>query len=245
MRKTNLFILISMLLFMGCQNLFGAFINGVEGFDGTVKDMSTWEEYLPYGGAIYQDDKLICDLSLTRRLEYTTKTVTVGVGDIVRVELLEHPQGNAESTMFLTTNSEGTNKSTSFDSHYLFIEYVHWPSSDEYWFVGGSGVSGASIGQIFGIVSTLPSTDNPYILEIERTTSNSAVFRAYDSDMTLIGSLTRTSFIFPGVPDDLYISLSAWGKNGGFSIFDNVTIIPEPGMILLLGLGGLLLRRRR
>ena len=93
-----------------------------------------------------------------------------------------------------------------------------------------------------------PTFDNPYILQIERTSSNSAVFSVFDKDMGLISSYNETAFDRPGVPDDLYIPLMAReGTIGGSTIvYDDLQIIvPEPTTLALLALGSLALRLKK
>jgi hypothetical protein len=229
-----------------CPGAYAAFVDGVERFSGTAKDPATWEEYdAPYGGTIYQYDALFLDMVQSNVVDYTTRTVTVGVGDIVRVELLEHPSGRARSTVYLTTNSAGTGGYTGQDSHFLFLQYSYWAPTDELRFVAGSGSSGSGTGTIFGKDTPPPSPFDPYFLQIERTSSSSAIFSAFTSNMTLIGSVTRDWFFHPGVPDDLFISLAGWAENGGITCYDNVTIIPEPSTLLLIGLGTLLIAKKR
>jgi len=224
-----------------------AFVNGIESFDGTVKDTTTWEEYTKWGNPIYQDDKLFLENS---SMDYTTKDITVGVGDIVRVELCSHPEttdGVTRSVLNLTNNSEGTNNSTYWDSRFLFIYLQFSPSVDEFGFSVGEGSSGGSSGAYIGPETPPPSIENPYILEIERTSSTTARFSAYYSDMTLIDSYHTSFFRYDvPVPDELFISLSFFSSvYSSGAVFDNVTIVPEPTTFFLLGLGGLMLRRKR
>lgn len=243
MKRSKTFIIVLALISVniGIPHALAVFVNGVERFDGTVKDTTTWEEYAKYGSVVSQDNQLILDAVPSNTMDYTTKNVMVGIGETISVELISHPEGVAESILYLTTNSEGTNVFTAIDSHYLYIEYSYWPPLDEFHFVAGSGGSGSGGGIVFDKDTPPPSPGNPYILQIERTSSTSAIFSAFTSDMTLIGS----QFLpFTDVPDRLFISLSTWSELGNPAIFDNVTIIPEPATLLLLTMGVLVLKSR-
>jgi len=66
-----------------------AFVNGIESFDGSVKDTATWEEWIMDGvyGSVTQNDAL----TIASCADYTTKAVTVGIGQAVSVEVYYCP----------------------------------------------------------------------------------------------------------------------------------------------------------
>ena len=110
------------------HNLQAEFINGLETFDGTVKDTDTWYEHMlnPGPSRVFQDDDITLDFN---GAEYVTKNVTVGVGQIVSVDLtnvLESPIAHAGkgSSLWLTTNDKNYELGNYFDSAYIFIEYT-------------------------------------------------------------------------------------------------------------------------
>jgi hypothetical protein len=196
-----------------------AFVRGVEGFDGTVKDTVTWEERLVNPGPtrVFQNDAVTLDFG---GVGYATTNISVGVGATVSVEFLDlsvyddPPMGGGSTGLFLTTK-DGVFLGT--DSHYLGVEYVTVFDTPFFW--GKSGGSGSGSGTIFGSGTAAPTPGNYYVLEVERTSSTSANFRALRSDGSLIGSVTR---IFTDVPDQLYVLLVTSATLS--PTFDNVTI---------------------
>lgn len=240
MKRVILFV-IAFIFFFANQNLFAAFIDGVERFNGTSKDTTTWEEYSPMD-PILQDGELIFD---SIRGDYTTKILTIDPGETVSVELTELSvtdlSGPKYTSLFLTSNSEGTGESTWFDSSYFSItcETDYFGSSVTFYsYVGGSGIATGSLIGTYLQSYPLPTEESPYYLQIERTLEYSLELSVFYSDMSLLGSRTI------GIgSDELYISLeTAWGVR---SVFDNVAITPEPCTVLLFGLGGSFLRRRK
>lgn len=218
------------------------FVNGVESFDGTVKDTTTWHEHLlnPGPSHISQNDNVTLDFDGS---EYVTKTLTAAVAEPVSVELLSisessKPFAGKSASLYLTTNTKDYDKGIYFDSHYIYIEYNY--SFDHYHFIAGYGGDGHGTGQWFGTDTPAPISESPYRLQIERTSSDSAYFSAYYSNGDLIDGTTLN---FSGIPTDLHIGLRT---GAGFSAtFDNVRIVPEPGTILLLGLGTFFIRTKR
>ena len=81
------FAIVLAIFTISIQSASAAFVNGVESFDGTVKDTDTWYEHMlnPGPSQITQNDNITLAFGGS---EYVTKTMTVGVGQIVSVELL-------------------------------------------------------------------------------------------------------------------------------------------------------------
>jgi len=244
MPKKNILVIVFLFVSLTAHSALAAFVNNVETFDGNVKDTDTWEEYIPYGGKVTWDNQLILEATPPfSSADYTTKQVTVGIGEGVRVELVSYPSWyRTENYFCLTSNSEKTFNGTVFDSHVIALEYFpNWTDNDFFGWVGGSG---EFHGTNFGGHITPPSPGNPLILEIMRVSEGLARFSVYYRDMIPIGSVIRV--LPPDMPDNLYISLYARTQHlGGSIVYDNVTIIPEPTTLLLLGLGGLALQRKR
>ena len=173
-----------------------AFVDGVETFDGSVKDTDTWEEYVFNGSGITQND----NLTIASCADYTTQTVTVGIGQAVSVEVhYANPPGSyGDATLALTDNSEGTTNSTAFDTNWLYVQF------EEYWGTvsGGYGVPGA--GYIQGWFEDTAPSPSAVILQLARLSPTSAECSGYDLDWNALGSFTITT---PPMPDELYISL--------------------------------------
>ena len=109
---------------------WGAFMDGVESFDGAIKDTATWEEFVYYQSAsIEQDDAISISANPGFTLfeaDYTTKNITIGPGDSVSVEILMHVDSSASrhgAYLALTTNEWGTQRGTISDSHFLFARF--------------------------------------------------------------------------------------------------------------------------
>ncbi len=236
--NTNL-IFITVLIFLLMINCFGEFLNGVETFDGTVKDTSAWEEFY-FGGSIRQDDAIIFELQ-SGTMDYTTKNVTCDIGEIVRVELITMPE-NAEAGLWLTTNSDGTTSYTQQDSNFVGIELKYSAFYEDFSCYVHAGGDGQFWGAPLVEHSYIPTELEPLVFQIERLTESLTVFSVFDPKMELID---ETTCLTGHVPGDLYISLSTWAPSKGVTIFDNVTVIPEPMTITLLGFGLILMKIKR
>ena len=240
MRNPGAMVLLAFMT-ISFQYALAAFVDGVERFDGTVKDTATWEEFTTVPGcSVSQDDRLIFKTGFgSDSIDYTTKNVTVGIGELVTVELFP-TEGAGHALMYLTNNSSG--HYTHMDSAHMSILYSHIEPYGFYDFGASAVFPGGWVSDMFAADIPRLSLADPFILQIERTSRTSATFSAFNSDMSLIGS---TGLSFTDMPDDLYISLGAVGGSGGPVAFDNVTIVPEPATDCLVLLGSLALRARR
>jgi hypothetical protein len=198
---------------------WAAFVDGVETFDGSVKDTDTWEEWIMDGiyGSVTQNDAL----TIESCADYTAKTVTVGIGQAVSVEV--HYANPSEvygiANLVLTDNSEGTAMSTGSEANSLFISF------DEHWgTVSGGHARPAPLGWLnLGFFDGVPPSPNAVILELARLSATSAHCSAYDLDWNPIGSFAMTT---PAMPEELYISLHVCHDMP--YTFDNVMILDLP-----------------
>ncbi len=222
----------------------GEFIGGIERFDGTVKDLQTWEECVGYG-QFSQNDRLELELSPTGLdiCDYTTKDIKIGISQIVSVEIHNfqpstQPFASSFCGLYLTNNSLGTSDKTLWDSEVLGLEYIYFSSDESSIFNSCYGGNGSFSGLVFGADTPPPSYADPYLFTIERLTADSAYCSVHHKNtMELIGSRT---LYFSSTGDDLYISLMANVP----TTWDNVTI-PEPGSICIISLGVIILLRKR
>ncbi len=240
--------IIAVFLVMVCSTYsipiaLGEFIGGIERFDGTVKDLQTWEEYCSFS-QFSQNDMLELEASPTGAImfsDYTTKDIKIGIGQIVSVELHNvqpgtHPNSGTSCGLYLTNDSLGTSKNTIWDSEVLGLEYS--VTSINAQFFPCYGGNGHFSGRGFGVDIPPPSYADPYLLTIERLTTDSAYYSVYHKNtMELIGS--RTLYFSP-IEGDLYISLASDRP----ATWDNVTI-PEPGSLCIISLGVIILLHKK
>jgi hypothetical protein len=212
-----------------------SYIGGVEHFDGTSKDSFTWEEHysFPGEGTITQNNAI--DLNSPRSgasVDYTTRGATIGVGGSVQVDLSVPSTGDTVA-LFLGSNSAGTTDTPLGDDHYL--ELTLNPSTRE--LIGWVGANGG--GSSDGNFAMAPAGATQAVkLRIERMTSDSATFLAYDGAGNLLGS---DAVSLAGMPSDLHVALYSYDAD---ATFDNVALAgnftvtaaaaPEPGIGLLL-----------
>jgi hypothetical protein len=218
------------------------FVNGVEGFDGTSKEPSVWEEYhaTNQGFAAQNNAMLLASPASGSGIEYTTTLAQVGIGGSVRVEVSEASlkPGGSYASLVLTTNSFGTTWQFSFDDHWLEMDYF-----DGTGFSSWYGGDGSSTGMIES--GTYTSTPGEMVkLEINRLSATTAAFSAFAADNTLLFTRTHT---FSGMPSSLYVALFAYNLD---ATFDNVTltgnyVVPEPTLLAPLAAVTLLYRRPR
>src|SRR2546430_1369483 len=70
--------------FFNASHAVAAFVDGVERFNGTTKDLTTWEQFPVSGSGITQSDALNITGSGDR--DYTTRGIKVGIGQRVTAE---------------------------------------------------------------------------------------------------------------------------------------------------------------
>ena len=222
--RGEILVVMTMCLALVPSRTHGGFrVHERETFDGTKLDREHWEvQTYSVPDPVVQDDGLIFE----DMAECVTTQVTVGVGDIVSVQLLEHPMGDAQSSLFLTTKSrESALPVVEWDSHFAHLTYGYVAAHKDYGFIAGSGGGGKSSGTIYGLATHPPLAGEPLTFQIERLAENRFVMSAYDSNMTLVGE-THTAWMLDLEPDaKFYISLVARPRDGGRVVFDNVTIV--------------------
>jgi hypothetical protein len=217
---------------------WGAFVNGVETFDGNVMDTATWEGLARFSGStIAQNNAMI--LHGPYAADYTTRSLTVGIGQKVQVDVTmtsPPPSGyDGWAALVLTTNDQGTAQQTNHDSATLWNVLQTWPDGTDSVFVMHQG---DGYGNYYA--TGLPLLGVRYTLSLERLSATSVKSSLSDANGLARGSYTLTDFT--DVPSDLYVSLYVQAMD---ATFDNVVVTPEPATLSLLALGGLALLRRR
>jgi hypothetical protein len=226
--KSLLFIfLLTVVLF--CQSSKAEFINNVEKFDGTVKDTITWREILlnPGPSRITQNDAVTFD----GYTHYCTNTITVGVGQTVRVDVTNVTGLDSYGSFALSLSEH--NESVVTPGNYLRM-YCGYNSGPDNWSLIAQHEmpEGGTVNSFFGTTSTPTFSTAPLVLEVDRVSETMAYYRAYQG-----GLLGQRALTFTDVPEQLYIRLE---NSGATTTFDNVTIlpIPEPATLLLFAIGG-------
>jgi len=210
-----------------CQSSKAEFVNNVETFDGTVKDTITWKEILlnPGPSQITQNDAVTFD----GYTHYCTNTITVGVGETVRVDVTNVTDLDSYGSFALSLSEH--NLSGINPGNYLRM-YCGYNSGPDNWSLIGQHEMpvGGTLNSFFGTTDTPTFSTDPLVLEVDRVSETLAYYRAYQG-----GLIGQTALTFTDVPEQLYIRL----ENSVFTTtFDNVTIIPEPATFLLFAIGG-------
>lgn len=206
-------------LSLAARTATAGFVGGLERFDGTTKDLMTWEEMAIFSGSsIGQNDALL--MHAPYAADYTTRQLKVGINQGVHAEvtmLSTEPGGfDGWGVLALTTNSNGTSGHLMGDSQVLSVE-VHS-------FFGGILASHMSSGSGTGewVAQNVGNVYQTFVLSIFRTNLNSAEFSARGMNGQFLGGTTLT---FSNVPDDLYVGMYSQTADVKY---DNVAIIPEP-----------------
>lgn len=224
MLKSSLFILLLVMHFASAAQ--AAFINDKETFSGNIKDLSTWEEFIPNADSSITQNN---GLTVISGADYTTQFSKVGIGESVRVTATDGP--NSLLNIFLTTNSGGTTTFTDFDSSYIEISQAYFFDEGRSEFSALQGGLGTASGLVMG--SIIEPVGIAHGLQITRLSSNLAEFTVFNIQGS---SLFHTQLGINNIPDDLYISLSA-----GNAVFHDVSVVPEPSILAMLIIGLLVL----
>jgi len=207
----------------------GAFINGVETFDGTVKDTATWNESTYGGTNIVQNNELTIFGG-----DFTTKNLKIGIGQSVSAKMRLMPSPGSGTTfvayLLLDTDSAGLLQAPTVDSRFVGISFWTDTAKTQVFGVDGN-FNGSSGGFDTPLIANLtPARGNQtFIAQVERLSLTSMRLTARDATTNAqLGQLTYTFNAARGpVPADLFISL--FGK----ATYDDVTV-PEPAAVSLL-----------
>jgi hypothetical protein len=221
----------------------------IERFTGTTKEPAVWSPYVQGSGGIGQNDKIMVDgvgISGASVVDYTTKTLTLGVGEVLAVEITNNTSTSssgysqfAKLGIALTNDSGGTTAGTLSDTR---LASLFWSNNDNKIYIGINDANGTD--QLITLVNNDQPTGSTYVYQIERLSIDSARFNVYDaSNGSWIGG--PVTWNLSGIPGDLSISLFSQGADGAF---DNVWIghmVPEPSMFSIPVMLAAIFWRRR
>src|SRR5438874_1254959 len=116
------------------------FVNGRENFSGVTMDTAAWEAF---NATIVQNNGLTINTMTSGSADYTTRNLTVGPGQIVRVPVTinqaNYPNSGAVYVL-LTDNSAGTSGNTFRDDSVLGVaDAFNFLQTVEYSFPNGYG----------------------------------------------------------------------------------------------------------
>jgi hypothetical protein len=203
------------------------FSGGIDTFNGTTLDTSTWETFkaVPNEGYVDQNNQLnINSNRFGNPIEYTSRFATVGIGGSVTTDVTI--PANARAVLALDSNSGGTTNYIAFDSALIVMNFD--PGGPIAAWTGSNGNNSAA-----SSVANVPGGQGSFKFRLSRTGAGTATAEAFSSTMTLLGSANLS---FAGFPNDLHVSFV--GENGTVS-FDNVTLggnfnVPEPACLAVL-----------
>lgn len=189
-----------------------AFVDGVEHFDGTTLDLTTWTVGDYGDGSVTQSDALTVDW----RQEYST-IATIGYPVKVSVDVL-----SVVGTARLYLGSRLLpNLPTDFESWSASIGYDR--GNRCFHATVGSGARQDSI--LLGFQQFDPPTpEAPYRIELERPNRSSMIYRAYSSTGELLVEVTRPFYavFFDGTDVPLHLTLGTCCSGPG--TFDDVRL---------------------
>jgi hypothetical protein len=221
-----------------------AFVNGVERFNGTSFDLTTWEGHFTLGTHIAWNEAMHFDnrqdaVQAGGRGEMVTVAPIVGVGEFVeaQVNLLGWTEVSPMVSLRLSTKTHVNN--SNLDSHTFEVNMLP--------FFNMINATQTQNGNGFGgplVELTAPDalSSQTYFLRIERASSILARFMAFDANHQQLGVTYQHTLL--NFPDDMHVVVYSQQAAANF---DNVTVgaIPEPStMVSALALGAITLSRR-
>ena len=142
----------------------GDFVNGVESFSGTTKDLSTWGQSVT--AAFAQSNGLFYDdQSQYGIASYNTKQTTVSWGQSVRLTTTL-TKALAGVSLFLTNNSAGANANGGNNSAFWSMDMTVDPNPQFTRIAIGAGSNGTWGDGNRGVFAFKPSANHKYILQI-------------------------------------------------------------------------------
>lgn len=225
MRKVMLGTFVAWLLV--CVPIQAAFVGGVETFDGTTLDNVTWQAYAAPGTTIGQNDALTISALGGTKGDYTTQSLQIGIGQSVSVEVTPVQGGYYGLTgVFLTNNSGGDSARMVDDTKFVGLVWANFQNR----IMGYMNDEGAES------YSTVQSSDHPenstYVYKIDRISTSQTDLSVWTTSGSQIGS--TVSMDTSALPTDLYAALYV---GDAVASFDNVTVVPEPVSIIMVGMG--------
>jgi hypothetical protein len=219
--------------------LRAGFVGGVETFDGSTLDLSTWTAFVPYGGTVTQNNTVtVTSPAVGAPVTYTTRLATVHPGGWVEADITGITTGSASSLLLVDSNSQSVPQ---LAPNALELTYFGGPG----YFDGFEVHSGSGDGVATDFAQAPQPRSYPLTLRIERPTASSVTFSVYNSSHTLLGS--KNSSLSSSMPADMYVGLYSYAIS---TTFDNVRLggnvtVPEPAAMSLMLLLPFALRRRR
>ena len=215
-----------------------AFVGGVENFNGTTLDTSTWEYHENYSdGSVAQNNVLTINApgdigyppGHSTWANYTTTSQQVSIGETVTVKLTLKAWAAMSSGLFLTDNSAGTGGDVVADANWISLQQTRLAGFGDAYYGFGARTRVAGVESDAGHPATQivvlgdnnvdwPAIDETVILKIEYATETSAILSVLDSNNNLIydeagggmaGAANPLTVNFSAaMPDDLYVSLA-------------------------------------
>lgn len=228
MKKAELMATVLLVLSWGAAWSGAAFVNGVDGFDGPIRDITTWELYegSPNQVFLQNDPNGMVHLDaydysprVNSNGDYTTIEVTIGVGAGVRVEVtsVEGADDYGYFGLYLTDDARGSSGTIVYDDAMLMVQGTGNGNVIRAGYNNGSNGSHYVVETISPAIHPIGTT---YVYQIERLSSTTARFSVFaDDGVTPIG--TPVTMTFTNIPDELFVAVAAVS---GDALFDNATL---------------------
>src|SRR4051794_11195465 len=161
-----------------------AFVNNVEHFDGTQKDLTTWADWSA-GGSTSQSNQLFM-FSMTGRAEYRARYATVGVGGFVQVKARLNSISADGGQYFLALNTtpydnvpvSASDRSVALEPRSLGSNLVAGSS----WYGNGRGTGADGVYYALQPPLVFP-TSQDFILRIDYLAPTSVQYSTFDTAM--------------------------------------------------------------